>query len=66
MKLPPRKMWPYIGVAAVAVVIAFPPVGGKGESAATAKNGPQRLNLFCPNLHHRNQSPNWVVSNSKN
>jgi hypothetical protein len=41
MKLPPRKIWPFLGAIALAIVIAYPPIGGQGESATAAKHSPQ-------------------------
>lgn len=42
MKWPARKTWLFIGVAVVAVLVAFPPTGGQGKTAATVNNDSQQ------------------------
>ncbi len=42
MKWPTRKTWPFIGLTAVAVVIAFPPTGEQGKAAAKVNNDLQQ------------------------
>lgn len=42
MKWLTRKTWPFIGLTAVVVVIAFPPTGEQGKTAATVNNDSQQ------------------------
>ena len=51
------RIWLLAGVTAAAIVIAFPPTGGEGESATAVKNNPQPLRSLSSQPTSQQQLP---------